>query len=69
MLLFKGEHDFRNFCKLDVVANQNFVRTIQNITLEEVHPDGAPLTFGLFAGDDRLRLYCITIEGNAFLWH
>lgn len=29
MVLFKGEHDFRNFCKLDVVANQNFVRTIE----------------------------------------
>lgn len=21
MLLFQGEHDFRNFCKLDVIAN------------------------------------------------
>lgn len=69
MLQFLGEHDFRNFCKLDVIANQNFVRKIMNITIEEVFPDNAPRNSELFKNDDRLRIFCVTIEGNAFLWH
>jgi hypothetical protein len=40
-----------------------------NIYMEEVFPDNAPRNSELFKDDDRLRLYCVTIEGNAFLWH
>ena len=69
MMQYFGEHDFRNFCKLDVIANQNFVRTIMNIYMEEVFPDNAPRNSQLFMHDDRLKMYCVTIEGNAFLWH
>ncbi len=64
-----GEHDFRNFCKLNVIANQNFVRTIMAVKLEEVFPDNSLRNSKLFMDDDRLRLFCVTIEGNAFLWH
>ena len=37
--------------------------------MEEVFPDNAPKCSTLFKDDDRLSLYCVTIEGNAFLWH
>jgi len=30
-----GEHDFRNFCKMDVVNSTSFVRTIDSISIEE----------------------------------
>jgi tRNA pseudouridine38/39 synthase len=54
-----GEHDFRNFCKPDVVAVKSFKRTILEIRLEH-----AP---GIVCGTRRvLELY---IKGTAFLWH
>jgi tRNA pseudouridine38/39 synthase len=65
--LFLGEHDFRNFCKLDVIANQNFTRTIYDISFHRVEDPFA--TSLLFTKDPRLQLYCAVIEGNAFLWH
>jgi tRNA pseudouridine38/39 synthase len=54
-----GEHDFRNFCKPDVVAVKSFVRTILETRLEYI-PD-------MVCGQRRvLELY---IRGTAFLWH
>ena len=31
-----GEHDFKNFCKMDVLNTTNHVRTIKEITLEKI---------------------------------
>lgn len=31
-----GEHDFKNFCKMDVLNTTNHVRTIKEITLENI---------------------------------
>ncbi len=57
--LLLGEHDFRNFCKPDVVAVKSFVRTILKSRLEYV-PE-------VLCGHRRvLELY---ITGTAFLWH
>lgn len=51
---FLGEHDFRNFCKLDVVANQNFVRTVFNMSIDEVVDPVQPAAWPIFSGDSRL---------------
>jgi len=54
-----GEHDFRNFCKPDVVAVKSFVRTVLEARLEYA-PE-------MVCGKRRvLELY---IKGSAFLWH
>lgn len=58
-----GEHDFRNFCKMDVANITHFMRRITSFTVETV-PDGG--------GEERLPLFdmCyLRIEGTAFLWH
>lgn len=52
--LFLGEHDFRNFCKLDGSKQiSNFKRTMLKSRIE-------PLGNGF---------YCFDLEGTAFLWH
>ena len=51
---FLGEHDFRNFCKADVVAVQNFVRKVLDIRINEAAQDG---------------LLVLYVKGTAFLWH
>lgn len=33
--LLVGQHDFRNFCKIDVTNVKNFVRTIESVKIEE----------------------------------
>nr|XP_017243735.1 PREDICTED: tRNA pseudouridine(38/39) synthase isoform X1 [Daucus carota subsp. sativus] len=53
-----GEHDFRNFCKMDAANVHNFRR---HITLFEICP------FGERFQDD--ELWSIRIKGSAFLWH
>lgn len=51
---FVGEHDFRNFCKMDVAATTNFKRRI----------------FGVdFHLDESKSVVTIEVNGNAFLWH
>ncbi|KAI3650261.1 hypothetical protein MP228_004848 [Amoeboaphelidium protococcarum] len=52
-----GEHNFRNFCKVDKSKDeeqQNFMRTIYQADIERLDESG-------FA--------CFTIRGSAFLWH
>lgn len=62
-LSFKGEHDFRNFCKIDVTKVRNFKRVIFDISI-------VPLDEATFGGeDDESALYAIVVEGTAFLWH
>jgi tRNA pseudouridine38/39 synthase len=51
---FLGEHDFRNFCKMDVGATTNYVRRIFSIE---------------FKLDTHKSVLEIEIRGNAFLWH
>ncbi|KAL6962576.1 tRNA pseudouridine(38,39) synthase [Sarracenia purpurea var. burkii] len=55
---FIGEHDFRNFCKMDAANVRNYTR---HITL-----------FEIFACDERFdgdQLWAVKIKGTAFLWH
>ncbi|KAM0871277.1 hypothetical protein ACQ4PT_039514 [Festuca glaucescens] len=56
---FIGEHDFRNFCKMDAVNVSNYKRRITD--------------FDISAYDQRLNfddeLWAMTIKGSAFLWH
>lgn len=57
--LLVGEHDFRNFCKPDVVAVKSFVRRILDVRIEEF-----PLVKA--SGRKVIELY---VKGSAFLWH
>lgn len=53
-----GEHDFRNFCKVDAGNNVNhFVRNIEEIYI-------CPMS-----GYNGNEMWEITIQGMAFLWH
>ncbi|PRP82708.1 phosphoenolpyruvate carboxykinase [Planoprotostelium fungivorum] len=53
-----GEHDFRNFCKMDVVNVENFVRSVESFNIDAISSE-----------DSEGRLYVMTIKGSAFLWH
>lgn len=55
---FIGEHDFRNFCKMDATNVSNYKRRITD--------------FDISACDQRSNddeLWAMTIKGSAFLWH
>ncbi|XP_073974707.1 tRNA pseudouridine(38/39) synthase isoform X2 [Rhodnius prolixus] len=57
-----GEHDFRNFCKMDVENGvTNFVRSIRRVDLKEINGSNEEET-----GFEMCRL---ELEGQAFLWH
>jgi tRNA pseudouridine38/39 synthase len=49
-----GEHDFRNYCKMDVSATTNFKRRIFSVD---------------FTLDNEKSVLEIQVNGNAFLWH
>lgn len=54
--LFLGEHDFRNFCKVDGSKQiTNFKRTVMASSIQQVEGDG--------------QLFCFDLQGTAFLWH
>ncbi|XP_057427477.1 uncharacterized protein LOC130720797 [Lotus japonicus] len=53
-----GEHDFRNFCKMDATNVHNYRR---RITMFEIFP-----TDVRYGGN---QLWVIKIRGSAFLWH
>ncbi|KAJ4701134.1 tRNA pseudouridine synthase [Melia azedarach] len=55
---FVGEHDFRNFCKMDAANVHNYKR---HVTSFEVSP--------CYMSFDGNQLYAIKIRGSAFLWH
>jgi len=58
---FTGEHDFRNFCKLDVQMQiTNFKRTM--ISAEIVPYKGVP-------PNNTSRMWMFKLKGTAFLWH
>ncbi|KAL5211009.1 hypothetical protein ABZP36_006632 [Zizania latifolia] len=55
---FIGEHDYRNFCKMDAANVSNYRRQITDLNIS--------------AYDQRTNydeLWAITIKGSAFLWH
>ena len=54
---FVGEHDFRNFCYIDLVNVDSFVRTVHEVYIEPVGPSGAS------------SMYCLNVKGSGFLWH
>ena len=75
---FEGEHDFRNFCKVDGGKQiENFHRNIFKADIEEVPGDSTPalqylnsahfLPKDLEAGYP--KVYTFTLHGSAFLWH
>lgn len=63
---FIGEHDFRNFCKLDASKQiTNFKRTILRceMNLLTQSPESS------YMSSAALGLYVLDLEGTAFLWH
>ena len=57
---FTGEHDFRNFCKVDGSKQiTNFKRKVISSSIMKVEPNS-------LAEND---LYCLDLQGTAFLWH
>ncbi|RGP75865.1 pseudouridine synthase 3 [Fusarium sporotrichioides] len=78
---YEGEHDFRNFCKIDPGKQiTNFVRTIYEADIEEVRDVSSALPYlssPQFAPAEGLpadvavypKVYCFKVRGSAFLWH
>ncbi|KAF5196395.1 tRNA pseudouridine synthase [Thalictrum thalictroides] len=55
---FVGEHDFRNFCKMDAANVHNYRRHITSFEFSRCNSRSE--------GDE---LWAMTINGSAFLWH
>lgn len=77
---YVGEHDFRNFCKVDPARGiTNYERTMFKATIEETDAStGLPayLSDAAFApkdgtnrADTAPRVYSFNLHGSAFLWH
>ncbi|KAF5022617.1 hypothetical protein F66182_5332 [Fusarium sp. NRRL 66182] len=78
---YQGEHDFRNFCKIDPGKQiTNFVRTIYEADIEEVTDVSSSLPYlsgsgyaparGLTTyGTVYPKVYSFNVRGSAFLWH
>lgn len=68
-----GEHDFRNFCKMDVTTVQSFVRVVREATVLTAGEWGWALdSRGPMPGPSSTparRVCCLQIQGQAFLWH
>ncbi|KAH0605916.1 uncharacterized protein H6S33_004373 [Morchella sextelata] len=73
--LYVGDHDFRNFCKIDASKQiSRFDRIIRHASINEVVPQ-AP-TFGAASGSatevaetGRPKTFYFELHGSAFLWH
>ncbi|KAJ1307144.1 hypothetical protein OPQ81_001262 [Rhizoctonia solani] len=67
-----GEHDFRNFCKLDPSKQiENFNRRVLGAWIDRVdhdHGEDKPGSEGIATGDEE-DLYVFNLKGTAFLWH
>ncbi|XP_057964108.1 uncharacterized protein LOC131155175 isoform X2 [Malania oleifera] len=55
---FVGEHDFRNFCKMDAVNVHNYRRHVSSFKISPLNKR--------FEGNE---LWAMKIKGSAFLWH
>lgn len=60
--LYVGDHDFRNFCKMDAVNVANFRRVVLSVDIQQ-SPQASP------SGPSPYELYEFTVCGYAFLWH
>jgi tRNA pseudouridine38/39 synthase len=73
---FRGEHDFRNFCKVDGSKQlTSWTRDIFLADVVEVEPSQHPafINDALFkpanAGEVVPKVYAFQLHGSAFLWH
>lgn len=62
--MFRGTHNFLNFCRIDVVATTNYERNITVAEIQKVDYQGKEVET-----DQRNELYYFHFVGNAFLWH
>ncbi|KAH7346780.1 pseudouridine synthase [Rhexocercosporidium sp. MPI-PUGE-AT-0058] len=76
--LFEGDHDFRNFCKVDPGKQiSNFERRIFFSDIQEVDDSTSGLAFVNHAAlapesvpqTSNPKIYTFTLHGSAFLWH
>lgn len=78
--LFEGEHDFRNFCKIDPAKMiTNFDRTMYEVSVTEVEDVATALPYiktrGHWPsvenpeGGSYPKVYSFNVKGSAFLWH
>ncbi|PWN19409.1 pseudouridine synthase [Microstroma glucosiphilum] len=72
---FLGEHDFRNFCKVDASKQiKNFRRRIDGVSIDEVE-SGWPSagSIGVLqsqkTGEGGEAMYVLNLRGTAFLYH
>jgi tRNA pseudouridine38/39 synthase len=71
---YEGEHDFRNYCKVDPSKNiTNYKRRILESTIEEVPDMGSALPHIIPTATEGTgsfpKVYCFKVRGTAFLWH
>lgn len=64
----EGEHDFRNFCKLDVNAT-HWVRKIHSVHITPFSTTTSMSGEELKTPSDSAICYVCTIVGSGFLWH
>lgn len=68
--MFVGEHDFRNFCKMDISGGvTNFTRKILSVDISASVSEKGLSSSTEAAGDSRFQVGVATIVGQAFLWH
>ena len=61
-----GEHDFRNFCKINLEAVTNHVRTIMDITIHKADFQHKDVDEKLKDYNNYFEMYYVKIKGNAF---
>lgn len=76
---YEGEHDFRNFCKIDPAKQiTNFHRRIFESDIVEVQDAGSVMPYlqtpgfsspGLEGSGPYPKVYYFHVRGSAFLWH
>jgi tRNA pseudouridine38/39 synthase len=64
-----GEHDFRNFCKLNLIATTNHVRTILDVDVQKADFQYIQESNRIPGMNDYFQLWYVKIRGTAFLWH
>ncbi|CAG2101713.1 unnamed protein product [Medioppia subpectinata] len=62
-----GEHDFRNFCKMDV--NNGVINYRRNILSIDLQRYSCEANCDNSLGDETYWMYALTITGTAFIWH
>ena len=71
--LLVGEHDFRNFCKMDLSQTTNFVRRVLKVEFREKYKgassSAAQTAYGNPYHVHQLPIIEVEIRGLSFLWH